>query len=330
MSTQSQRVLNPRANVFLLLNLGCEALFVIDQRLKAQLIPQEKSVQVIRDITTVLLEPKFIESLISGSIHESAQLLTVEHCKFMINDIATCSLMRLDGNSMEKLWSLMTMLYKWQLFLSRHQHHLLDITFRHLDAVNKLNAKRHLLIDYTKNTLLDFWNSCDEQQQLSIYGTNKAWLQCFNTKITLLIRLGFQSMDGSFLPAIEHSQHDVYVQSIGENIYIKSSELALQQQLEQQQSQQLDLAAQLNIPQSSGDLQPMDANQFQRQFEQTFSNILFEDTDNNLAIVAPSSTQANNNANGCEFVQLPSANGSGLAGGNGLQQDLLDLYSKMA
>lgn len=36
---------NPRANVFILVNLGCEMLYVIDQRLKAQQIPVNKSKQ---------------------------------------------------------------------------------------------------------------------------------------------------------------------------------------------------------------------------------------------------------------------------------------------
>jgi len=181
---------------------------------------------------SVLLEPKFIESLINGSVHNNAQLLTVDHCKFMVNDITTCSLMRLDETSLEKLWNLMTMVYKWQLFVSSHQHNLLDITFRHLDGIHKLypDAKRLMLIDFTKNTLLDFWNSCGEEQQLSIYRTNKAWLECFNTKISLLIRLGFQAMDGSFINAVDQSHYLDYVKSIGDNIYIKSNDLAEKQQ----------------------------------------------------------------------------------------------------
>lgn len=36
---------NPRANVFIIVNLGCEMLFVIDQRLQAQKIAKEKSIQ---------------------------------------------------------------------------------------------------------------------------------------------------------------------------------------------------------------------------------------------------------------------------------------------
>ncbi|XP_017069460.1 protein OSCP1 [Drosophila eugracilis] len=315
---------NPRANVFILVNLGCEMLYVIDQRLKAQQIAQDKSIQVIHDVTTVLLEPKFINSLLEGSKHNNAQLLTADHCKFMLNDIATCSLMRLDEQSMSKLWNLMTMVYKWQLFVSRHRHHLLEITFRHLDAVNRLyaDAKINMLIDFTKNTLLDFWNASGEEAQLSIYQTNRAWLQCFNTKISLLIRLGFQAMDGSYFKDVDQDYFTEYVETAGDNIYAKSAEQRERQEREPNRMDQL--AAQLNInPPQGEDLQPINARQFQQQFEQTFGNVLFNDP------VASSS--------GCEFVQLqplsPSsekeATTMSRTGGALLNQNLLDLYSKM-
>ncbi|KAH8336671.1 hypothetical protein KR059_000780 [Drosophila kikkawai] len=300
-------------------------LYVIDQRLKAQQIAQDKSIQVIHDVTTVLLEPKFIDSLLNGSKHNNAQLLTSEHCKFMLNDIATCSLMRLDEQSMAKLWNLMTVVYKWQLFVSRHQHHLLEITFRHLDAVNRLypDARRHMLIDFTKNTLLDFWNACGEEAQLSIYQTNRAWLQCFNTKISLLIRLGFQAMDGSFIKEVDQEYFPDFVQTAGDNIYVKSAEQQQQRDRERQREREPNsmdqLAAQLNINSSSGgeDLQPINARQFQQQFEQAFGSVLFDE---------PSST-------GCEFVQLqatsPSSSSLVMSRGSALNQNLLDLYSKM-
>ncbi|KAH8320053.1 hypothetical protein KR074_012266 [Drosophila pseudoananassae] len=296
-------------------------LYVIDQRLKAQNIAEDKSVQVIHDITTVMLEPKFIDSLLNGSKHTNAQLLTAEHCKFMLNDIATCSLMRLDEQSMAKLWNLMTMVFKWQLFVSRHQHHLLEITFRHLEAISRLypDAKRHMLIDFTKNTLLDFWNASGEKAQQSIYQTNRAWLQCFNTKISLLIRLGFQAMDGSFIPDVDQDYFEDYVQSAGDNIYIKSAEQ--QEQRAKREPNSMDqLAAQLNINPSSGeDLQPINARQFQQQFEQAFGNVLFDE---------PTSTSS---SSGCEFVQLQPTTPSGECKGGGpiLNQNLLDLYSKM-
>ncbi|XP_001361597.3 protein OSCP1 isoform X1 [Drosophila pseudoobscura] len=323
-STKQHQQLSPRANVFILVNLGCEMLYVIDQRLKAQQIAKDKSVQVIHDVTSVLLDPKFIDSLLNGSKHNNAQLLTVEHCKFMLNDIATCSVMRIDEQSMGKLWNLMTMLYKWQLFVSKHQHHLLEITFRHLEAINKMypDSKRHMLIDFTKNTLLDFWNASGEEAQLSIYNTNKAWLECFNTKISLLIRLGFQAMDGSFFKEVDQEYFGDYVQTIGDNMYVKSEEA--HQQSAREPNSMDKLAAQLNIsPLPAGeDLQPINARQFQEQFEQAFGNVLFDE--------GHSSTST-----GCEFVQLQTAARTNTEAPHSrrdsiLNQNLIDLYSKMA
>ncbi|XP_017475639.1 PREDICTED: uncharacterized protein LOC108365906 [Rhagoletis zephyria] len=298
------RQCNPRANIFLLVNLGCEMLYVIDQRLKAQQISEEKSTQVIHDVTVVLLEAKFIDSLIVGSTRNNSQLLTVDHCKFMMNDIATSSIMRLDKSSMDKLWNLMTMIYKWQLFISKHPPNLLDITFRHLDAISRLrpDAQRTMLVDFTKNVILDFWNALGDDGQWGVYQTNKAWLQCFNTKISLLIRLGFQTLDGTFVRATEVSSYREFVETIGDNIYVKSAEVAEQQRQDTEGStcgakkqRNVDhLAEFLNLPQSdSEELQPIDANSFQKQFEQNLQqcNILFFDLDVNEAAVATTTSK---------------------------------------
>ncbi|EDX06714.1 GD25858 [Drosophila simulans] len=114
-----------------------------------------------------------------------------------------------------------------------------------------------------------------------------------------------------------------YVESAGDNIYAKSAEQRERQQREPNSMDQL--AAQLNInPPQSEDLQPINARQFQQQFEQAFGNVLFNDT-------AASSS-------GCEFVQLqPTTSASSSEkvattmsrGGSLLNQNLLDLYSKM-
>uniref|UniRef100_A0A1A9WWH3 Uncharacterized protein n=1 Tax=Glossina brevipalpis TaxID=37001 RepID=A0A1A9WWH3_9MUSC len=294
---------NPRANVFILVNLGCEMLYVIDQRLKAQQIPMNKSIQVIHDVTAVLLDPKFLDSLIIGSTQPTSQLFSESHCKFMLKDIATCSLMQLNSDSMDKLWNLMTMVYKWQLYLTRHQHHLLDITFRHLDSIANLytEEKRSFLIDFTKNTLLDFWNSCNDDEQLSIYRTNKAWLEFFNTKISLLIRLGFQTLDGNFIENVHESYFHEFRDTIGENIYIKSIEIAKRkrQELEEEATvsrntgsssssssrssancvNQLMEMLNYNSFLKSDDQQATVATDVQKQFEQNLEqcNILFED-----------------------------------------------------
>ncbi|XP_014097651.2 uncharacterized protein OSCP1 [Bactrocera oleae] len=334
MASLSQQC-NPRANVFLMVNLGCEMLYVIDQRLKAQQICEEKSTQVIHDVTVVLLEPKFLDSLIVGSTHHNSQLLTVDHCKYMLNDVATSSIMRLDKSSMDKLWNLMTMIYKWQLFNSKHPQHLLDITFRHLDAICRLrpDAQRTMLVDFTKNVLLDFWNVLSDDGQWGVYQTNKAWLQCFNTKISLLIRLGFQNLDGTFVRAVEASYYKEFVDTIGENVYVKSVDIAEAQRQEHigtcaSTKQHVDqLAELLNFPQSdSEDLQPIDATSFQKQFEQNLQqcNILFFDLDVNEATTTNSSGGGVDSNDKLHAVEKDAATAHDLVGAYGNSEILPD------
>ncbi|XP_055903210.1 protein OSCP1 [Eupeodes corollae] len=249
--------MTPEANVFIVVNLGCEMLYVIDQRLKAQKISAEKSTEVVRDITSVFLDPKLIERLIIGS-QQQKSLITAEHCKFMLADIACCSLMRLDDASMGKLWNLMTMIFKWQMFVTKHPQHLLDITFRHLDGMGKMHpeVKKSILVDYTKNTLLDFWNSSGETIQLGIYKTIKSWLECFNIKISLLLRLGFQAMDASFYRDPKESYFEEFTNQAGDNIYTKSMEIAaaMRGKTEETQRNRIEnLQVQLNVSSSVTD-----------------------------------------------------------------------------
>lgn len=260
---------------------------------------------VLHDVTSVLLEPKFIESLIIGST-AGGQIFSEENCKFMLRDIATCSLMRLDDVSMEKLWNLMKMIYKWQLFHTKFHYQLMDITFRHLAAIAQMypNEKRSQLIDMTKNTLLDFWNSCSDDEQTTIYSSNKLWLEGFHTKISLLIRLGFQALDGSFFAEVDQSYFQDFKDCIGDNIYTKSAEVAMLKKQElaptttsssatncvNQLADMLSYSAKSSsstvaTSSDSEEFKPINYKDFQFQFEKNLQqcNILFEDLDVNAS-----------------------------------------------
>lgn len=280
---------------------------------------------VLHDVTSVLLEPKFIESLIIGST-AGGQILSEDHCKFMLRDIATCSLMRLDDVSMEKLWNLMKMIYKWQLFHTKFHYQLMDITFRHLAAIAQMypNEKRSLLIDRTKNTLLDFWNSCSDDEQTTIYSSNKFWLEGFHTKISLLIRLGFQALDGSFFAEVDQSYFQDFKDCIGDNIYTKSAEVAMLKKQElapttttsssatncvNQLADMLSYSAKSSsstvaTSSDSEEFKPINYKDFQFQFEKNLQqcNILFEDLDVNAANGGGAACSSHSDIGG--FVQL--------------------------
>lgn len=91
----------------------------------------------MRDLTNVLLDQKLIVQLMNP--HPCQGVLTAQQCRILLTDIACCSLMRLDMTSMDKLWDLMVMLFKWQLQLIHDDpNRLLELTFRHMDGIGKL------------------------------------------------------------------------------------------------------------------------------------------------------------------------------------------------
>lgn len=75
--------------------------------------------------------------------------------------------------SMDKLWDLMVMLFKWQLYTIRENpSRLLELTFRHMDGVAKLmpEMKKTLLVDSTKRCLIEFWDSCTPEEIDTLMG----------------------------------------------------------------------------------------------------------------------------------------------------------------
>ncbi|XP_059607995.1 protein OSCP1 [Phlebotomus argentipes] len=227
-----------RANVLLVINLGCEMLYVIDQRLKAQSVNLDKSAQVLRDLTGVLLDPKFLTQLIS-STEGPENLLTSQQCRLLMWDIASCSLMRLDTNSYDKLWDLMVMLLKWQLHIAAYQpEKLLDITLRHLDGIGRLmtEMRKSILIDCAKKTVIDHWDTLECPERLALMRSLVKWLRPFRVKISILLRLGLQQNDGRFTEVGEDDPRQFYTMTIGENIYAKSANVGRSRTAGQQTS----------------------------------------------------------------------------------------------
>lgn len=188
----------------------------------------------------MVLELNFLEALIQGSTQEAVMLLKPDNCKFMLQDMARSSpLMGLDNNSMNRIWSLVTIIYKWQMYLTHYPHHLLDVSFRHLESIKSLystiNNSDLELVLATKERLLKFWNSLSDINQISTYTTVNNWLSLITGKVSLLVRLGFQSaVDGSFLVNGKQQYFSEFRDNIGENIYSKCAQLFQQSNVEPQ------------------------------------------------------------------------------------------------
>ncbi|XP_037683633.1 protein OSCP1 isoform X3 [Choloepus didactylus] len=124
----------------LFLNLGGEMLYILDQRLRAQNIPGDKArkdewtevdrKRVLNDIISTMFNRKFMEELFKPQ-----DLYSKKALRTVYDRLAHASIMRLNQASMDKLYDLMTMAFKYQVLLCPRPKDVLLVTFNHLDAI---------------------------------------------------------------------------------------------------------------------------------------------------------------------------------------------------
>ncbi|XP_023937251.1 protein OSCP1 [Bicyclus anynana] len=201
------------ATPFIVVNLGCEMIYVIEQRLKTQNIPLDKSEKVLTDIVTVLLHPKLLEELFIPQ-----PVATHAVIKQLLQDISATSIMRLDDYSMGKLWDLMTMIFKWQLSVATNQN-IFDISRRHLRSVNKLMPENYAksIFDNALRKFESLSNMFTDDDYNGLCNTLILWFSEYHTKISVLLRLGLQKKDGTF--SLPSTINTVILKNLGENIY---------------------------------------------------------------------------------------------------------------
>ncbi|XP_026321695.1 protein OSCP1 isoform X2 [Hyposmocoma kahamanoa] len=201
------------ATPFIVVNLGCEMIYVIDQRLKAQNIGLDKSERVLTDIVTVLLHPKLLDELFIPQ-----PVATHAVIKQLLQDISATSIMKLDDYSMSKLWDLMTMIFKWQLSVATNQN-IFDISHRHLKCVANVVPQHFskFILEQAIKRFESLAQRFTNDDYKCLHNTLILWFSEYHSKISVLLRLRLQRKDGTFsLPATVDPK---VLQNLGENIY---------------------------------------------------------------------------------------------------------------
>ncbi|XP_077431793.1 protein OSCP1 isoform X1 [Vanacampus margaritifer] len=124
--------MSSRTLPLLFINLGGEMLYILDQRLRAQNIPPDKAKKVMNDIITTMFNNKFLEELFKPQ-----ELYSKKALRTVFDRLAHASIMRLNQASMDKLYDLMTMAFKYQVLLCPRPRDLLLVTFNHMDAIKE-------------------------------------------------------------------------------------------------------------------------------------------------------------------------------------------------
>lgn len=109
--------------LFKYLNLGCEMIFILDQRLRDAKISDVKKEKVMNTIW---------ERFVSD---EEFYRINENDYKSQFSRIAQCSIMKLNDTSMSKLYDLMLMAVKYQCFHAHHPNELYLILVNHFVGV---------------------------------------------------------------------------------------------------------------------------------------------------------------------------------------------------
>lgn len=76
-----------------IVNLGAEMIYILDQRLKAQCIAEDKSRQVLNDVVRTWFDNKFVEALFKPQ-----QLYSLAATREVFERLAHSSIMRLNSS----------------------------------------------------------------------------------------------------------------------------------------------------------------------------------------------------------------------------------------
>lgn len=167
---------------------------------------------VLDEIISVLVSPQLITE-----ITKPQQAYTQDEVKNIIEDIAQCSAMRLDPCSMNKLWDLITMVFKWQITLCTD---LVKLTQRHLYEIENYvtQPETQLQLHRVQNLIDNFAKTLSTNELNQLREDILDWHKSFNVRVSLLLRLGLQSNDGTFIANNDPICQEI-LRNLGENIY---------------------------------------------------------------------------------------------------------------
>lgn len=141
-----------------------------------------------------------------------------EALKNLIEDVTQSSAMRLDPKSMDKLWDLITMVFKWQISLSTD---ILKLTARHLYEIENYvtTEETQLQLHKVQNLFDNYAKILTQNERTELRESMITWLHGFNVRVSLLMRLGLQDLDGNFIVDDLEPYAEDMLRNLGENIY---------------------------------------------------------------------------------------------------------------
>nr|XP_040020395.1 protein OSCP1 isoform X1 [Gasterosteus aculeatus aculeatus] len=199
--------MSSRTLPLLFINLGGEMLYILDQRLRAQNIPPDKAKKagwidddrrrVMNDIITTMFNKKFLEELFKPQ-----ELYSKKALRTVFDRLAHASIMRLNQASMDKLYDLMTMAFKYQVLLCPRPKDILLVSFNHMDAIKDFVKDTPSIlgqVDETYRQLIEMYTALSSGEFQLIRQTLLIFFQDMHIRVSIFLKDKVQNSNGRFV-----------------------------------------------------------------------------------------------------------------------------------
>ncbi|XP_057211083.1 protein OSCP1a [Triplophysa rosa] len=200
----SAKGMSQRTLPLLIINLGGEMLYILDQRLRAQDDKTQRGCwtegdrkRVMNDIAATLFSKMFLEEILKPQ-----DVFTHRALRTVLTRIAHASIMRLNPASMDKLYDLMTMAFKYQIVLCPRPRDLLLITFNHTDSIKGLVRDSHNLVNQineAQRQLIELYTPLSDGEFQLIRHTLLVLFQDMQTRVSIFLQEKIQNPNGRFV-----------------------------------------------------------------------------------------------------------------------------------
>jgi len=180
----------------IVLNMGGEMIYILNQRLQAQNIPADKGKKVLADVIRTMYTEVFLDELFKPQ-----EVYTRASTKQIFDKLAHSSVMRLNKTSMDKLYDLMTMGVKYQLLSCKSPHQYLQLTLNHLDALIDMVHSEGVtdLIHIATDRMISMYSNMSNGNWQLLEQTLMDFFQDKKIKVSLFLQKDFQTLSGSFV-----------------------------------------------------------------------------------------------------------------------------------
>ncbi|MEE6484316.1 hypothetical protein FKM82_013838 [Ascaphus truei] len=151
----------------------------------------------MNDIITTMFNKKFMEELFKPQ-----ELYSKKALRTVFDRLAHASIMRLNQASMDKLYDLMTMAFKYQVLLCPRPKDILLVTFNHMDAIKDfIRDSPSILnqVDETFRQLIDMYNCLPAGEFQLIRQTLLIFFQDMHIRVSIFLKDKVQNSNGRFV-----------------------------------------------------------------------------------------------------------------------------------